>query len=371
MIKYLWVREVRCEKCGNRIKEVFVYDVYKYICRKCLIYKEKDMGFFNSQGCGKYSLNYELTNEQKNASEFILNNIINKRDCLLNAVTGAGKTEIIYPLIKYCVDNKLNIGIVIPRKDVVIELYMRIKNDFKEARVVCVYGGNTKELLGDIIILTSHQAYRYKGYFDVIVIDEVDAFPFYKNESLNHFLIRSKKGNIVYMSATIPKELITKIPNVYYLNRRYHGYPLDVPMIKSFWGVNSIKRYIKNHLESVIIIYFPTIKLQLKFSKKLKIEHHVVNSKISNRQELLKRLHALTSGVILSTLVLERGITFKKTNVIVYLADHKLFNFENLVQISGRVGRSKDYPSGDIIFLVKNKSRNIKRVIKFIKKCNE
>lgn len=362
---------MRCEKCGNKIKELFIVKEGNYVCRRCLLYKEKEIKGDIVKGKGEYYLEYSLSEEQIRASKFILNEIEKKRDCILNAVTGAGKTEIIYPLIKYCLDKRIQIGIVIPRKDVVIELSKRIEKDFKQAKVISVYGGHANELSGDIIVLTSHQLYHYKNYFDVIVIDEIDAFPFYKNELLNWFLLRSKKGNIVYMSATVPKTLLKKGYNVYYLNKRYHQNKLDIPKVKYFWNKYTIEKYVKEHENCIIIIYFPTIKLQIKFSKKFKFDHYIINSKVNKRREMLEMFHKLKNGVILSTLVLERGVTFKNTNVIVCFADHKLFTFENLVQISGRVGRNHLYPHGDIIFLANQKNKNIKRAIKYIKKCNE
>ena len=109
----------------------------------------------------------------------------------------------------------------------------------------------------------------------------------------------------------------------------------------------------------------------MKFSKKLRVPHVVINSKIGNRKKILEDLHGSENKVVLSTLVLERGVTFKNSNVLVFNADHKLFAFENLVQISGRVGRHYQFPHGDIIFLIKSKNKTVKRAIKFIKKCNE
>jgi competence protein ComFA len=371
MLEFTQVIRVRCEKCGNKIKELFIYRNNQYICRRCLVFKEKEISKEYFHGNGNYKLNYSLTSDQEMASEFILKEFKEKKNCILSAVTGAGKTEIIYKTISYCVNNNLKIGIVIPRKDVVIELYQRISNDFKEANVISVYGGNSEKLYGDIIILTSHQLYRYKEYFDLVIIDEVDAFPFYKNELLNCFLNRSIRGNIVYMSATIPKELLKLNLDIFYLNRRYHGEKLDVPKVKYFWSKYTIKKFLKDNKECINIIYFPTIKLQTKFASKLKIEHYLINSKTHNRKEMLEILHSKKSAVILSTLVLERGVTFKNTNVIVYLADHPLFNYENLVQISGRVGRNYLYPHGKIIFLVNNKNKKVREAIKFIKKCNE
>jgi competence protein ComFA len=314
-------------------------------------------------------LNYELTKNQKEASEFILSCLKNKKDCVLSAVTGSGKTEIIYDSLKYCVQNGLKVGVVIPRKDVVIELCNRIKNDFKDTFVVGVYGGCHDVIYGDIIVLTSHQLYRYNQYFDLIIIDEVDAFPYKNNKMLEHFLKRSLKGNVVYMSATVSDEI--KVENKFSINRRYHGYKLDVPKVKYLFFKYEIKKFLKRHKEDLVLIYFPTIKEENNFSKKLKTSHYVINSKVKNREELLLKLHDLKKGIILTTLVLERGITFENCHVIVYRADHNLFSWENLVQISGRVGRKKSFPCGEILFLANNKTKSIKKAIGKIKRANE
>lgn len=362
---------MRCEKCGNAIKELFFKTGDGYVCRRCLVYKDSDIEKAYKRGSGEYLLDYDLTVFQKEASDFVLKCIRSNKDCILNAVTGAGKTEIIYPLIKYCVDNNYKLAIAIPRKDVVIELFLRIKKDFKNASVIALYGGNNQKLYADIIVLTTHQLYRYKEYFDIVVIDEVDAFPFYNNDMLNNFLKRSVKGNIVYMSATVPRKLInSKIP-IYYLNKRYHNQNLDVPKIKYLWSKKSVLKMIQKYNKNILIVYFPTIKEQVRFSKILKIEHYVINSKTSNRKEVLERLHTSDQALILSTLVLERGITFKNCNVIVVNADHPLFSYQNLVQMAGRVGRHYLFSHGDIIFLVNSKNKQVKKAIQFIKKCNE
>ena len=66
--------------------------------------KEAEKGYVIRSG--GYYLNYELTSDQKDASRFILDCIRSSCDCALNAVCGAGKTEIIYESIKYCLNNK-------------------------------------------------------------------------------------------------------------------------------------------------------------------------------------------------------------------------------------------------------------------------
>ena len=63
---------------------------------------------------------------------------------------------------------------------------------------------------------------------------------------------------------------------------------------------------------------------------------------------------------LVTTTVLERGITIKGLQVIVFHADHLLFDASTLIQISGRVGRKKDEPDGEVIFIAKNETVAIK-----------
>lgn len=363
--------KVRCEKCGNKIKELFIKVEGRFLCRKCLMYRDNSCVIKKTNGIGDYHLEYELTKSQKAASEFLLKNAMLKQNCVLSAVTGAGKTEIIYPTIKYCINNHLKIAIAIARKDVVIELYQRIKKDFKLAKVGAIYGGHHHDLSMDVAILTTHQLYRFVNYYDVVIVDEVDAFPFYNNSLLNNFLLRSVKGSVIYMSATVPIELIKSGYPVLYLNQRYHNEKLDIPIIKSKCSFYALKKQITLLNKGILIIYFPTIKIQMKFHSKFKEKHYLINSKTPNREDLLKELHSKENAIILSTLVLERGVTFKNTNVIVFNADHELFTRENLIQIAGRVGRHYLYPHGTILFLLRRVDKKVKSAIKFIKKCNE
>ena len=97
----------------------------------------------------------------------------------------------------------MRVGFAIPRKDVVYELSIRFKNTFKKAKIVSLYGGNTEILEGDIICLTTHQLYRFNNYFDLLILDELDAFPYKDNDVLYNIFLRSIKGNYILMSATI------------------------------------------------------------------------------------------------------------------------------------------------------------------------
>lgn len=54
--------------------------------------------------------------------------------------------------------------------------------------------------------------------------------------------------------------------------------------------------------------------------------------------------------ILITTTILERGVTFNDIDVIVLDADNNIYNVAALVQIAGRVGRKQVYQSGKVIF---------------------
>ena len=89
-----------CPKCSNSDKNYFGNKNGKIYCRKCLTFIGKCADKEYKIKEGNYDLGYSLTSYQKAASEFILNNVKEGKNCALNAVCGAGKTEIIYDTIE-------------------------------------------------------------------------------------------------------------------------------------------------------------------------------------------------------------------------------------------------------------------------------
>ncbi|MCT0151332.1 helicase-related protein [Fructilactobacillus fructivorans] len=64
---------------------------------------------------------------------------------------------------------------------------------------------------------------------------------------------------------------------------------------------------------------------------------------------------------LITTTILERGVTFPDIDVMVLGADDPVFSTSSLVQIAGRVGRKKTRPTGNVDFFVGSYSRRIKR----------
>ena len=65
-----------------------------------------------------------------------------------------------------------------------------------------------------------------------------------------------------------------------------------------------------------------------------------------------------TYEILLTTMILERGVTFERISVIVLGADHPVFTKSSLVQIAGRADRKGPYT-------------NIRKACQEIKEMNE
>ena len=374
----------KCPRCGNTNPLYIGYLNEKPYCRFCISMKGKDAETkVRGKGAIVMKLDYPLSKEQSRISEQILENYNNGIDTLVNAVCGAGKTELVYRVIAGVLSRGKNVAFAVPRRDVVIELSQRIHMVFPNNSIVSVYGGHTEKLEADIVVLTTHQLYRYNKYFDLIILDEIDAFPFKNNKLLSSMFFRAIKGRIIMMSATPSKDVIqffnTSNRQILELNTRYHKHPLPVPKIirriglfKIPFVLQKLKEYKQQNKK--VFIFAPTIAKCEFLYKLLKITAKsgtFVHSKCKDRSQIIKSFKDGKYDYLITTAVLERGVTFKGLQVIIYDADSEIYNAQTLIQISGRVGRKSDAPEGEVIFLVNKETDEIKETIRTITEKNK
>ena len=97
---------MKCKRCLNEDPEWFYLGSKGWYCRKCIsfgrILIEEDLEAEHAleiqDSAEEYTLKYPLTKQQvKIAAEVIKN--IKTKDVLVKAVCGAGKTEIVVPVI--------------------------------------------------------------------------------------------------------------------------------------------------------------------------------------------------------------------------------------------------------------------------------
>lgn len=390
-----------CFRCGSvidqklwRLSEDVLY------CRACiqlgrLRSDQKLYAIAQQDFEGQEVLNWKgtLTSYQQEVSDGLIQAVKENQNALVHAVTGAGKTEMMYQVVANSIKNGKAVCIATPRIDVCIELYRRMKEDFS-CPISLLHGESEPYFRTPLVIATTHQLLKFYKAFDLLIIDEVDAFPYVDNTVLYKAAQNAikKEGNTLYLTATSTDELDKKVKKKevsrYSLPRRFHGNPLVVPEIK--W-VSKIRQKIEkgkiphNLLQLIkqqrqttypLLLFVSEIELgkQLKdiltkyFSKE---KLGFVSSKTKDRLRIVEEFRNRAVSILVSTTILERGVTFPLVDVFVIESNHRLFTKSTLVQISGRVGRSKERPTGQLLFLADGNTKAMKKAVKEIKEMNQ
>lgn len=339
----------------------------------------------------------KLTTDQSRASKRLKQAVNKREELLLWAVTGAGKTEMTFASIEKALQKGLRICIATPRIDVVRELLPRFKEAFPNVAIEGLYGGSEdREGTAQLIIATTHQLLRFKQAFDFMIIDEIDAFPFNQDKTLRFAANRAVKGNsaLAYLTATPRRKDIKRmkrkqLPHIF-VPRRFHNYPLPVPKFKMSYN---LKKFLKaNELPPTfyewfekerktnrqLLIFTPTIETAQKIANHTKLYFNqqqlkitYVHSADNDREEKVNKFRHQEISVLVTTTILERGVTFPSVDVVVIHAGHDVFDEAALVQISGRAGRSIDDPTGHVLFIHDGKTRAMVRARRAIERMNE
>ena len=378
------MEEFKCPVCGNTNPKYLGIRNGKPYCRKCITFRGQEANEIYFQNTNaEYSLHYELSDDQKRLSNQLVKNYFSGLDSLVHAVCGSGKTEIVLNVISQAIKNNLKVGFAVPRRDVVRELYFRFKAIFENNKVVAVYGDHTKVLKGDLICLTTHQLFRYPSYFDLLILDEIDAFPYNGNEVLESFFKKAVKGHYILLSATPSKNQINEFNQpgkaVLKLNKRFHNHPLPVPrfvihskLVCYYYLIQELRRFLAQN--KPIFVFSPTIDTCEQVYEVLKLffkNINYVHSKCVDRNERIDQFRKGITKILVTTAVLERGVTVKDLQVIIFGADHPLYTSSALIQISGRVGRKKDAPTGEVVFIARRETNEMVEAVNDIKEANK
>ena len=345
------VRDNECLDCGNKNKTIY--------------YVERPINYHKHTAYYEFS----LSNEQKEASKFFLNHLINKENAYLESVCGSGKTEIMYESILYALNSNLKVLITIPRKEIVKELYDRLKRVFKETNITYLDGTHHDDG-GELLISTVNQLIHYEDEFDLVILDEADAYPFASNEYLHRLLYKSiKRGGVLFLMSATKKESIPY--DKFTIKRRYHNHDLSMPKFIKIDSNNMAENSVFLEIikeDRKHIIYVPTIRYAKELSSALNIDY--ISSKSNDQDKLVKMLKNGYIKNLISTTILERGITVRNVDVIVLESDDRVFTHQTLIQICGRVGRSYEDSCGSIYLFYKRNSLKFWLVKKYIERMN-
>lgn len=391
----------QCFRCGSLIdRKLWKLSEEVLYCRACIqlgrIRSDQRLYAIAQQDFeGQEVLNWKgtLTSYQQEVSDGLIQAVKEKRNALVHAVTGAGKTEMMYQVVANAIKDGKAVCIATPRIDVCIELYGRMKGDFS-CPISLLHGESEPYFRTPLVIATTHQLLKFYQAFDLLIIDEVDAFPYVDNPMLYKATQNAikKEGNTLFLTATSTDELDKKVKKKeiirYSLPRRFHGNPLVVPEIKwvpkirekiekgriPYELLQLIKKQRQTHYP--LLIFVSEIELGQQFTENLKKYFPketvgFVSSQTTDRLRMVEEFRDRALTILVSTTILERGVTFPFVDVFVLESNHKLFTKSALVQISGRVGRSKERPTGKLLFLSEGIIREMKKAIMEIKKMNQ
>ncbi|GGB00272.1 DEAD/DEAH box helicase [Macrococcus hajekii] len=377
-----------CQYCMNQEPELFhrYYDeryqkgvVY---CRACIRmtcsstetkYDWSDIPMYAE--AITYSLDFELTEQQKHASESIVRAVRECEDLLLHAVTGAGKTEMILESIRLARANGLNVAIVSPRVDVVKELALRMENYFNTA-IDVLYQGQSIKYESRFVISTVQQLVKYQSHFGLIIIDEVDAFPLPMDKRLQRTIKRAatQTASIIYLTATPPPELKRRMKDrTIVLPARYHRRQLPVPVYKFLSKKQLMKGKLKSYLQrtegTYLLVFFNDIASMEEAANVYQDNHPLtVYAADCLRHEKVEAIRAGRHPIIFTTTILERGFTMASLDV--FIIDAGSYTAECLIQMSGRVDRKFIPYDGQVIMFHEGVTYSMQQSVREIKTMN-
>ena len=336
----------------------------------------------------------KLSPLQQQASEKISRGMADHVQQLLWAVTGAGKTEMMFAGIAAAIERGERIGIASPRVDVCLELFPRLKAAFANCDIALLHG--RQELpyhYAQLTICTTHQLLRFYHAFDNLIIDEVDAFPYAANASLLYATKQAIKenGGCLYLTATPGDALLREIKSkrlvVNYLPLRYHGHLL--PQIKVRLAFGWRRRLERQQLPPQVIqqlqetlkeghhflLFVPHIADLALVEAALRhsfttFRFATVHASDLERLEKVQKMRDGDYDFLVTTSILERGVTFPEIDVYVLGADDPVFSSSALVQIAGRAGRSQSRPTGRVIFWINCNCRQVNQAVSQVKYLN-
>ncbi|MGQ9779231.1 MAG: DEAD/DEAH box helicase [Bacillota bacterium] len=342
---------------------------------------------------------FTLTTAQKKAAETLKEFIRSgAQEFLLWAVCGAGKTEVVFSALAEALAKGDRVLLATPRRDVAADLASRARAAFPSLALAVHHGGCHEEETPDpdLTIATTHQCLRFYRAFDLVVLDEVDAFPYHGNRMLYHAVARARgpEGRLIYVTATPPAELEKRLlrghlPYVR-LPVRPHDHPLPVPrLIRVPLDLPRPGRQVPTVLAELIVntvakgrrllLFVPTVhaaqeigRLLARWGETRRLQISWLHAADPDRETKRVLFAQGRLDVLVTTTVLERGLTLGPLDVGVLFADHEaVFDAATLIQMAGRAGRLRTDPGGAVYFLASRISPAMKAARNAIMAANE
>ncbi len=388
-----------CGRCGATILSGWKTEEDRRFCRECLAFglvteddflvrKERPLAWTEPVLQRKFP----LSPGQKEASAFAVSCLETGTSGFLEAVCGAGKTEILYDFLLSAFRKRLRVAWAIPRRDIVAELAPRLGEAFPTLIVKALHAEAKDDAGAHLVVSTIHQLIRYREEFDWIVLDEADAFP-YRDDPLLHRLLRKALrpvGRLFLLSATTSPEMAASVRRGEFrrfgLSARFHGHAWDEPRCVRVPGlaaaILSESRLPTELLawlaprktdEKKTLLFVPSVRFGDTLCALLNrsgFPSTSLSSRTGYRQGILRGFREGEWNFLVTTTLLERGVTFRGVDVAVLAADHPVFDSPTLVQIAGRAGRDPARPHGEVVFFSEDRTEAMAASLRHVRERN-
>ncbi|HWQ41384.1 MAG TPA: helicase-related protein [Desulfosporosinus sp.] len=392
----------QCQRCGEKNVDEWpsLYGMAA-TCRSCesigsstslnVLYRDQ-RSLLDGPSEVLFQPHWVLTEAQRQASEQVLEFLQDPsvETALLWAACGAGKTEVCFPPAAWALKQGKSVLFAAPRQDVISDIVPRLKRDFPDYPFQVLTGTSlVKYKVGGMVLATTHQVLRFWRAFDVIFMDEMDAFPYHGSRALEWGLQHALRqdGKMLYLSATPSRDGLKAVQlgkmKLIRLPARHHRNPLPVPSWeRSRHSLEpkgckdvAVAQIGTLRAQGPVLIFVPKISWIVPWIKcfRRRFPDWSIDGSYSADQGRSTKIEQLRQGkfdLFVSTTILERGITLPGIQVVVLAADHPVFDERALVQMAGRVGRTRENPAGKVVFMAENMTAAIQTAVQWIEEQN-
>ncbi|MDR3543074.1 MAG: helicase-related protein [Desulfosporosinus sp.] len=405
-----WVPAVRpngggwqCQRCGEKdVEEWPSFYGMAATCRSCesigpstsldVLFRDQ-RSLLDGPSEVLFRPHWNLTDAQRLASEQVFEFIKDapQKTALLWAACGAGKTEVCFPSAAWALEQGKSVLFAAPRQDVIHDVVPRLRRDFPDYPLQVLTGTTlVKFQSGGMVLATTHQVSRFWRAFDVVFMDEMDAFPYHGSRALAWGVKQAlrQNGKLLYLTATPSPESLKGVQQgkmqLIRLPARHHRTSLPVPVWErsrhslepngctGIWAAQ-IETF---RVQGPVLVFVPKISWVDPWIKCLqrRFPDWCIDGSYSSdprRSTKIERLRQGEYDLFVSTTILERGITLSRIQVVVLAADHPVFDERALVQMAGRVGRTRESPEGKVLFVSEQMTSAMKTAVQWIEEQNK
>lgn len=265
------------------------------------------------------------------------------------------------------------------------ENHVFLASILKSQGIKCNYlGYKLQQILKQGLNIINHnQALYLEEKFDLVIYDDINSMPVHGKESIRKLLESCCKGYGTMIAYSIEPVFYNEVTLFQCPNN--NGKPLVEPrIINTRVNVNDdLPQVVYDYLnwsilsDKKVVIYVPDnekveniYNYLIRFRNKLTRNIFNYKSDEKHNRSMLKFL-AKAKGIMITNSFENGDVDLTGINVMVFFAEHKIFDYKRLVYLSSRASRSKSLDRGEVIFLSNELSEDMDNAKEILRELNK